>query len=76
MYELASFFVFCRLFFNGKFVYQVGGTGILVYNEQAVADVEGYVSAVVGVEQEVAHGAFPTTVEVEAYQFAVLVFIR
>ena len=25
------FFVFCRLFFNGKFVYEVFGTGVFVY---------------------------------------------
>ena len=43
----------------------------LVDDKEAVSYIEADVAAVVGVEQEVAHGAFPAAVEVDAYQLAV-----
>ena len=47
------------------------GTGKLVDDEKAVADVEADVAAVVGVEEEVTHSAFPAAVEVNADKLAV-----
>ncbi len=43
----------------------------LFYDEQQVSDVERDVAAELGIEGEVAHGAFPYAVEVDAYQLAV-----
>lgn len=58
------------------FLQQVVGTGKLVDCEQDVADVERNVAAIVRVEDDVAHRAFPDAVEIQAYQVAVLVYHR
>ena len=58
------------------FLQQVVGTGKLVDCEQDVADVERNVAAIVWVEDDVAHRAFPHAVEIQAYQVAVLVYHR
>ena len=47
------------------------GAGELVDDEEAVADVEADVATVVGVEEQVAHRAFPAAVEIQANQSAV-----
>ena len=59
------------LFHDGHLVYQMFGTGKLVDDKEAVADVEADVAAVVGIEEEVAHGAFPATVEVDTDKLAI-----
>ena len=48
----------------------------LLYHEQQVPDVQWDVSAEVGVEGQIAHGAFPYSVDVDAYQFAVAIEYR
>ena len=45
----------------------------LVYGEEKVAYVERYVAADLRVEHDVAHCSFPHSVEVDAYEVAVLV---
>ena len=54
----------------------MAGAGELVYREQDIADVKRDVAAVVRVEGDVAHRAFPDAVKVDAYQVAVLVYYR
>ena len=46
-------------------------TGKFVDDEEDVTDVNRNVATDVGVVDEVAHGAFPATVEVEAEQLAI-----
>ena len=50
--------------------------GKLVNGEQDIADVKRDVAAVVWVENDVAHRAFPYAVEIQADQVAVLVDYR
>ena len=57
-------------------VQQVAGAGELFYREQDIADVKRDVAAVVRVEDDVTHRAFPDAVKVDAYQVAVLVYYR
>lgn len=64
------------LFREDHFLQQVVGTGKLVDCEQDVADVKRNVAAIVRVEDDVAHRAFPDAVEIQAYQVAVLVYHR
>ena len=68
---LSLFIVLKGLLHDGHLVDEVCGTGEFVDDEEAVADVEADVAAVVGVEEEVAHGAFPAAVEVDAYELSV-----
>ena len=48
----------------------------LVYGEQDIADVKRDVAAIVRVEFDVAHRAFPYAVEIQTDQVAVLVYHR
>ena len=56
---------------KGHFFQQPLCMANLFYDEQQVPDVQRDVAAELGIEGEVAHGAFPNTVEVDTYQFAV-----
>ena len=72
----SSSLITCDLLREDHFLQQVVGTGKLVDSEQDVADVERNVAAIVRVEDDVAHRAFPDAVEIQAYQVAVLVYHR
>lgn len=50
------------------FLQQVACAGQLIYGEQDITDVERDVAAVVGVEYDVAHRAFPYAVEIQTDQ--------
>ena len=57
-------------------IQQVICAGEFVDGEQDIADVQGDVAAIVRVEDDVAHGSFPDTVEIQTYQVTVLVYHR
>ena len=57
-------------FHNRHLINQMPCTGKLVDDEEHVADVDRDVAADVGVVNEVAHRAFPATVEVETEKLA------
>ena len=56
--------------FDGHLLYEVIRISYHVDDEEDVTDVQGDVAAEVGVELDVAHGAFPYAVEVDADQAA------
>lgn len=58
------------LFRNGHLFNQMPCTGKLVDDEEHITDIDADVTADVGVVDEVAHRAFPATVEVEAEKLA------
>ena len=63
--------LFARLVNECHFFKQMVGVGDLVDDEEDVADVKGDVAADLRIEDDVAHGAFPYAVEVEADEVSV-----
>ena len=64
------------LFHEHHFLQQMVCAGQLVYGEQDIADVKRDVAAIVRVEFDVAHRAFPYAVEIQTDQVSVLVYHR
>lgn len=58
------------------FLQQVACAGEFVNSKQDITDIERDVAAVVRVEDDVAHSAFPYAVEIQTDQVAVLVDYR
>ncbi len=50
---------------------QITGTGKFVDNKQCITDIKRNIPANFGIEHDVAHGAFPATIEVYANQFTI-----
>ena len=76
-------FRFSRFSMSGRssadeshFVEQMAGSCELVDYEHHIADVQGDVSADLGVEDYVAHGALPHSVEVDADEVSVSIYHR
>ena len=64
------------LFHKHHFLQQMVCASQLVYGEEDIADVKLDVAAIVRVEFDVAHRAFPYAVEIQTDQVAVLVYHR
>lgn len=48
-----------------NFLNEMFGTGKFIDDKQHITDIDGDVTALVGVVLDVAHGAFPATIEVQ-----------